>query len=282
MNQIQKSIIELDPPFGLAHALSIIEGTYGDVCYYKNKTLTKFGRNLTVGTSSETLAELQGTTANETFVTTNIIDGISSSSASDTTQTIVIEGHTIDVSGNLTFVVQDAILTGQTKAVLTTPLARANRMYVKRSGTFGNTPAALVGDVHCYDDTGGISAGVPVVPAATKVMILAGRVGSEKAATSISSADYWIITDFSTVASDATGPTGYATVNMEIRDVPNGGAWRHIGRDYIVLPGVSGVERRFDPPVIIPKNHDWRVVGFCDAGVSALDADASGYLATIA
>ena len=31
-------------PFHLAHALEVIEGTYGDTCYSKPKTLLKFGR----------------------------------------------------------------------------------------------------------------------------------------------------------------------------------------------------------------------------------------------
>ena len=80
--------------------------TYGDrvSVYEKGKAITKFGTNSTVGTTYETVAQLQSTESNETFVTTNIIDSIVSSSASDTTQTITIEGHTIDGSGNLTFV----------------------------------------------------------------------------------------------------------------------------------------------------------------------------------
>ena len=269
------------PSFGARHALAEIETSYGDVVRYKGKSLNKFGSNQDVGTSRETVAQFQGATANEAFVTTNIIDSISSSSASDTTQTVVIEGHTIDEVGNLTFVSQEAIIAGQTKVTLTTPMARANRMYVKSSGTFGTTPAALVGTVYCYDDTDGISAGVPVTAAATKVLIIAGKTQSEKAATSISSKDYWIITRFSAVAADASGPTGFATVQMETRDIVNGGAWRPLGREFIVFPAAVGPTREFTPLIIVPKNHDWRVVAFCNAGSSIVEADAEGYLATI-
>jgi len=268
----------------ISRAENLILKTYGDKVSVKDKgkALNKFGRNLAISTTRETIAELQGATANETFVSTNIIDGVVSSSASDTTQTIVIEGHTIDGSGNLTFVSQDAVLTGQTEVTLATPLARANRAYVKPSGVFNTTPAALVGTVSVYDNTDGISGGVPVTAAATKLLILPGLTQSEKCATSISSTDYWIITGFSTVASDATGPTGFATVVMETRDVANGGAWRPLGRAYIVFPQTIGVQRVFDPPFIVPKNHDWRAVAFTDAGTTALDADAEGYLAVIA
>jgi len=265
----------------LERATNVILNDYGDTVAIKPKFLTKFGRNLAVSTTTATIGEFQGATLNETFVSTNLIDSISSSSASDTTQTIRIEGHTIDGSGNLTFTVQDAVLNGQTKVTLATPLARAIRAFVKPTGTFGSTPAALVGTVYIYDDTGGVAAGVPTVPAATKLLITAGGVQTQKCATSISQFDYWIITDFSTVISNAAKSSGFTTVRMEIRDVANGGAWRPLGRNFVAFPQTSGVERRFDPPLIVPKNHDWRAVAYTDAATTAIDADASGYLALV-
>jgi hypothetical protein len=273
-------IKDATPDFGVIVALEEIQADTGQEWYVKPKRLTKFGRNLAVSTTPATIGEFQGATLNETFVTTNIIDSISSSSASDTTQTVVIEGHAIDVSGNLTFVLQEAILAGQTKVTLTTPLARATRAYVKPTGTFGSTPAALVGTVFIYDDTGGVGSGTPTVPAATKLLITAGNTQTQKCATAISKNDYWIITDFSTVVSDVSKATGFTTVRMEIRDIVNGGAWRALGRNFIVFPQTAGVERKFNPPLIVPKNHDWRAIAFTDAATTAIDADAGGYLAT--
>lgn len=271
------------PSFEISHAINEVFSTYGDVVsvWEKAKSLREFGRNATVGTSFETIAEFQGTTANETFVTTNIVDSIVSSSSSDTSQTIVIEGHTVDGSGNLTFVSQEAVLTGQTEVTLTTPLARVTRAYVKSSGTFGTTPAALVGTVYIYDNTGGISSGVPVTPAATKITISAGQTQSQKCATSISSTDYYFIENF---AADI-GVTGGSAVRVEclieIRDIFNGGVWRPIGRNIELTVGQNGVVQKFNPLLIVPKNHDIRVVAKTNANTAEVTAQFSGYLAIV-
>ena len=276
--------INLDP---ISRAENTVLKTYGDAVSVeaKGKTLNKFGRNAAVGTSFETVAEFQSTTANETFVSTNIIDSIASDDqTNDVGIVITIEGHTIDGSGNLTFVVQDATLDGtdaRTEVTLTTPLARANRAYVKASGTFDSPQATPTGNIYVYDNTDGQTAGVPTTAAATKLMILAGENQSEKAGTSISSQDYWFIADFSCAVSDATGPTNFATVRMETRDVVNGGVWRPLGRDYILWPDINGIQRVFNPYLIVPKNHDWRVRAKCDAGSSSIDASANGILAAI-
>lgn len=257
--------------------------TYGDVVSFmeKGKTLTKFGDNLTVGTSFETVATFQGTTANETFVTTNIIDSIVSDSASDTSQTIVIEGHTTDVSGNLTFVSQEKALTGQTEATLDTPLARATRMYVKASGTFGTDPTALVGNVYVYDNTGGIASGVPNTPAATKCMIVAGETQSNKCATSISSTDYWAISLFKASIGNSGGSASYVTLRIERRDVANGGAWRPLGGDINVIVGQPSPPFIYDNPLIIPTNHDVRVVAKTDSNTAEVTSLLHGLLATV-
>lgn len=267
----------------ILQAERVVYSTYGDTVSVaeKAKNLNKFGRNRAIGTSWETVAEFQGTTGDETFVTTNLIDSIVSDDAGDTSQTIVIEGHTVDGSGNLTFVSQEKALTGTTEATLTTPLARATRAYVKRSGTFATTPTALDGNVYIYDNTDGISSGVPVTAAATKLMILAGETQTEKAATATSSVDYWFIQYFSCAIGDAAGPTNFATVRMETRDVPNGGAWRPLGRDYTLWPDSVGIHREFDPVLIVPKSHDWRVRAKADGGTTEIYAEAGGVLAIV-
>lgn len=270
---------DMDP---ISRAENTVYLTYGDTVSVaaKGKTLNKFGRNDTVGTSYETVAELQGTTGDETFVSTNIIDSIVSSSGSDT-QTVTLEGHTIDGSGNLTFVAQTATLNGQTEVTLTTPLARANRMYIGSSGTFDSPQAAAVGNIAVYDNTDGITSGVPNTAAATKLLITAGKTQSEKCATSISRSDYWLITYFTAAIDDPAGPTNFIELRMETRDVKNGGLWRPMGREFTIFTGQNGIDRKFDPPLIVPKNHDWRVRAEVDGGSSSVYAEAGGYLASV-
>lgn len=269
--------------------LDVIESTYDErpSVDAKKKKLTKFGRNAAVGTSYETVAVYQGATANETYVSTNIIDSISSSNeASDVGLVITIEGHTIDGSGNLTFVTQDATLhatDARTKVALSTPLARATRAFVKNSGTFDSPQATPTGTIYIYDDTDGITNGVPDTAAASKLLIAATSTQSEKAATSISSVDYWIITEFGAGVDTGGGNAEEVTVRMEIRDVANGGVWRPLGRDFVLIVGAANPsDIMLDPPRIVPKNHDWRIRAKCDANSAAVFADASGFLATTA
>lgn len=272
-------------------AINEVLSAYGDTVSVeaKAKSLYKFGRNRTVGTSWETVAEQQSTEANETFVSTNIIDSIVSSNAGDT-QTITVEGHTIDASGNLTFVSQNIALTGQTPATLTTPLARATRAFVAPSGTFNSPPAALAGNVSVYDDTDGESSGVPTTASATKLLIIAGETQSEKAATSISQTDYWFIGYFAagigvSGGNAAIGVSGgnaaRVTVRMETRDVPNGGVWRPMGVDVALVVGQPAPPVPFPALRIVPKNHDWRIVAKSDANTAEVFAEAGGVLAAV-
>jgi len=267
----------------VAQAERVVFTTYGDAVsvFEKGKNLSKFGTNSTVGTTFETVAQFQGTTPNETLVSTNIIDSIVSSSTSDTTQTIRIEGHTIDGSGNLTFVVQTADLTGQTEVTLATPLARCTRLSVSPSGVFNTTPAALVGIVSVYDNTGGIASGVPSTAAATKCLIEAGETQSQKCATSVSATDYWFITTVDAGIGSSGGSANRVLVRVEIKDVFNGGVWLPLGRDLTLDIDQNGVDQKEDPLLIIPKNHDVRVVAKTDANTAAVFAELRGYLASI-
>ena len=192
----------------------------------KAKTLQKFGRR-SIGSSGEyTIAQFAD--AHETLVTTNAIDSAVSSSGSDT-QTLTVEGHTIDASGNLTFVVQDVTLTGQTPAPLATPLARATRAYVK-NGTFAAPATNLVGSARVYDSSaaGGTSAGVPVNSVSIKMRIAAGQSNSFKAQTAISQADCLFITGLSFMATRASGSAN-ADFQVQVKEI--GGVWRSLGVD---------------------------------------------------
>ena len=247
----------------------------------KAKGLSKFGTNITIGTTSETVSQMQGSETEETFVTTNLIDSIVSSSNSDTTQTIVIEGHTVDGSGNLTFTSQTAALNGRTEVTLSTPLARCGRLYVANDGTFGNVPAALVGTVSVYDNTDGITAGVPNTDAATKIILRPGATQSQKCATSISSVDYYFIRSFSAGIGVSGGNASHVEFRIEARDVASGGAWRPAGRNITAAVGQNGVHVEFSPLLIVPKNHDVRVMARADSNTAEVFAEIRGHLAVI-
>ena len=268
--------------YRLIQAMNEIRGNYNDVVdvISKAKSLNKFGTNTTVGTDYETVAQFQGAVGNETFVSTNLIDSVVSTSGSDT-QTIRIEGHTIDGSGNLTFAAQDVTLTGTTEATLSTPLARCNRMFIKASGTFNSPQAAAVGTISAYDNTDGVASGVPNTAAATKCIIAPTFVQSEKCATSISATDYWLVTDVEVGIGDAGGSANRVTFRIEARDIVNGGVWRPFGRNIVVNIGQNGVAFRFEPLAIVPKNHDVRVVAKSNTSTAEVFAEIQGYLAQV-
>lgn len=271
----------------IAQAEAVVYSTYGDTVSVaaKAKNLNKFGRNRVVSTTYETVAEFQGTTSEETFVSTNLIDSISSSASGDTSKTYTIEGQTIDGNGNLTFVVQNATTDasdGQTKVALTTPLARATRMYLAASGTFNSPQTVHSGVIYVYDDTDGISGGVPVTAAATKILLLAGQTQSEKCATAISQSDYWFLTGFSAgVGNAGAASVSYITCQIQTRDVANGGVWRPLGHEIVLVPDQTGVQRSFSPFLIVPKNHDVRVQAKTDTSNAEVFAQLSGYLAAV-
>jgi len=266
------------------YAEFVVKSTYGDTVSVRKKAkpLNKFGRTANADSGvATTVSQFQGTTVvNETFVTTNLIDSIVSSSGSDT-MSITIEGHTIDGSGNLTFSVQTATLNGQTEVTLATPLARANRAYVTPSGTFNSTPAALVGNVSVYDNTAGITSGVPNTAAATKLVLNAGQTQSQKCQTAISSADYWFIDSYQYSITGA-GPNAEVNFQIESRDIANGGVWRPFGPEISLESGATPTLRgNFEPFRIVPPNHDLRVIATASAANTEVSAEIEGVLASI-
>ncbi len=82
--------------YNIYHAIDIINDTYGVNVSVENKKkdLLKFGRNPLVGTTRATIMDLPTGVLHETYVSTNAITTISSSSTSDTRQ-VTVEGHTI-------------------------------------------------------------------------------------------------------------------------------------------------------------------------------------------
>lgn len=240
-----------------------ILNTYGDTVSFQDKlkTLYKFGRNSDIGTSSETVWSTGG---DETYVTTNAIDKISSSDAGDT-QSVVVEGHTID-SGILTFVVQNVTLAGQTETALPIPLARATRLY-------NNDTSAFAGTVYVYEDDT-VTAGVPQTTSKIHLTVNDGN-QSEKASTSISNTDYYAITAFVGYCFDKT--PAVVEFDGELRQVASTPkAWRTVFH----CTGTNGSPTivPFEPAFIIPKNSDIRVRAKADGASTDIGCAFNGYL----
>lgn len=283
-----KNMTDKDP--FLEHAVNVIAGTYGDRVSVekKKKDLLKYGRSEQVDntTGGYTIMTAPPGVQSERDLYANDIDKVSSASISDAGKTLVVEGHTYS-GGELTFVVQDVVLDATnpttTAATLSTPLARTARAYLKNSGTAGSPQSDLAGPIYIYDDNGGtitLGAGVPSDTSYVHLMIRAGLNQTEKASTSISSIDYWIITGaYCNMLDKNTGAA--AEVSIFARDVANGGVWRKQFDMKCSTPGGDDY-RQFTPYIIIPKNHDIKMVGYGDSASNRTVAGGIfGVLATI-
>lgn len=255
--------------YWLSHAMSVIEATYGDTVSVikKDKDLLKFGESRQVQTTKTTLMGLPTGTYNETYVSDNLITHFASSSGSDT-ENIVVEGHTIDGSGNFTFVTQEVTLAGQTKTALTTPLARCTRIY-------NNGSTELVGTVYVAQDVT-FTSGVPQVDSAVHCIIEAGKQNSNKSSTTISNNDYWILTGFE--ASWLEKGAGFAEVHLEIR--LKGKVFREVSHIPVSDGNPHGVQR-FLPYVIVPANADVRLRAEASAAGKFVGGEIQGVLAKV-
>lgn len=256
----------------LERAIRRIESQFGDTVLLKDKGLLKFGRNGSVGTSTETVMGLQGSEVHETYATTNAIDSISSSDNGDT-QSVTIEGHYFDGSNNLVFTSQDVTLQGNTKVPLTTDLCRATRL--------ANNGSDFAGTVYVYEDDTTTTPGIPDTDSKVHVVSEPGYNQSLKASTSISYQDYYIIlalrgstnrkststfVDFELQTRQLSGTTGLAFRTQELWTVSN----------------VSGsFQLDLPEPIIIPPNSDVRIVATSTASATAVTASMNGVLALI-
>ena len=254
------------PDGRLVQAEREIQATYSDVVSIdrKAKSLLKFGRSAQLSTSGlQTVWTVGG---NETYVSTNSISRISSSSASDT-EVIRIEGHTVS-DGKFTFVVQNVTLSGQTKVTLDTALARVSRIS-------NNGGTELVGRVVVYEDTT-IVGGIPSDATKIHIDIPLGFQQSLKSATTFSDQDYYVMTGFYGSVSAKTSAA--VDFYVEIRE-PNG----------VFLPmacftasstgGNSDIS--LDPAIIAPKNSDLRVRCETQDNNAVVFGIFKGYLAKV-
>jgi len=249
----------------IKQALNVIFSTYGDVASVdaKKKNLLKFGRTANAGTSASTVWNVGG---DEPYVSSNIIDTLSSSSGSDT-QVVGVEGHTVS-GGDFTFVVQEATLTGQTKVVLGTPLARMSRIYNKGSVNFA-------GDIYGYEDTA-IASGVPTDTTKIHAKISAGEINTtQKAATTISSVDYMLVTSFE--ADVLEKAAAYADFQLQVRE--SGSVFRTSAT--VSASNSSGSSAIIlDPFLIVPPNADIRVSVIADGASTEVSASWQAILAS--
>ncbi len=246
----------------IKHAEAEIKSTYGDTVYVKPKSLLKFGQNTTVGTTEEVVLELGG----ETYVSSNLIDTVSSSSASDSVE-VKIEGHYLSGT-DLVFSVQTATLNGQNKVTLSQPLVRATRIY-------NNSGTNLVGDLYVYQDSA-ITGGVPDDLAKAHLQALAENNQSTKAATSFSYQDYGIITSMYYSVNKKTS----ATVDFKLKIREQNKVFRT--RFVATGGGASGLHQvQFSPYLIAPKNSDIEVTAIANQTNVSVTAGFYSFLAKV-
>lgn len=256
----------------IAHSIARVRSTWGDTVSvaYKGKALNKFGRTEEVTTTSRTIALLGAGVSHETYISTNDIDAVVSSNDSDT-EMVWVEGHTIDGSGSFTFVTQTVTLTGQTPVALTTPLARCSRM-------FNMGAAPLLGTVYAYQDSSSVSSGVPQTATAVHCTIPNGKQQSFKAATTISDADYYFITEVYCSVNKKVS----ADVDVELEIRTQGGVFRQQFPLSVTTDGTNTFNNPFDPYLIVPRNADVRLTAVSLAGSGiAVSGGFDGYLAAV-
>ena len=248
--------------YWLNHAVNNVFNDFGDVISVeqKAKDLLKFGHNSAVGTTNTDIAHMPGTELHETYVTTNAINYISSDNGADT-EVVNIEGHTVDGSGNFTFVFQTATLNGTTDVLLTTPLARVTRVY-------NNGSVPLVGTVSVHEGT------TPTDPQ-IHIIIEAGKQQSEKCSTTISDVDYWIIT--SVYADVLEKTSAFADITFEVRQKGK------IFRPVVTFSASNSGQglHDFKPYVVIPKNADVRLTAEAGGAGTDVSGGIQGVLASI-
>lgn len=264
----------------LQQAIGEIYATYGDLVSVsaKNKLLLKFGQNENVGTSESTIMELAGSEVAETYVETNAIDSISCTD-DNFTGNIYIEGHTIS-GGLLTFVSQTVAVTGQTRAALTTPLARATRAECADTSTFA-TPAT--DKVYIFEN-GTLSAGVPQTASAVHLIMSANERQTKKASTAISNSDYAIVTKIYADINKKT--SALADVRFKVRELTSGQGRRPGGFKTKLIRTLNTSAQGnlvFNPVpyLIVPKNSDVIMTGVASTTAVSISAGFDSFLASV-
>jgi hypothetical protein len=264
-----------DPILDLAIAeLTDLTGIAGWSIVKKRKTLLKFGRRSSMTNGSEQTI-WQAPDLNETYLTPadgNLIDTMSSSSASDTGEEVSYEGHYWDADNNLVFATGTSIINGQNKVTL-------NRAYCRINRAFDNNTVPFVGDINFYEDTA-LTNGVPTDTSKIHLTVKGtlGESQSFKAASSISGKDAYIVTALSVGA--LRNGAGALDFSLEARNAQLDSVFRPVfGRMAANTGGTSSSPFELAPPVLIGPNSDFRMVATPGANGMAGTATISGYLA---
>lgn len=233
----------------------------------KAKSLIKFGKSADL--AADTLETVWTVGGNETYVTDNTIEYISSSSALDT-QTIKLECHTVSGTGTdakFTFLVQEVTLDGQNPVALDTPVARVSHAY-NSNGT------EIVGRVTVYENTT-VVGGVPSDPSKIHIDIPQGLQGSFKGATTFSDSDYYVLTGgFGSVSKKQDANVDFY---LEVREA--GGVF--IQRAAVSASTGGPWDIELDPAVIVPKNADVRIRADSGTNNAVVFGVFKGYLAKV-
>lgn len=238
-------------------AIREIYETYGHVVKIGRKSLHKYGRYDSVGTS---LVDLNYGGYDLVHSSTNSIDKISSSSTSDTAVSVTIEGMTIS-NGIYTFASQTASLNGQNKVTLTTPIATCTR--IRPSGT-----TAVVGNVFAYED-GTISGGVPTDTSTIGNVLEAIGQSTFASGSSIAGNNYFIMTKWYAYMNKKTD--AQADVYLTWRDV--GGVY--ITREVRGITRSQPIDSIFQPYQIVKPNSDFDISAL--ASTTGVDITAGVY-----
>lgn len=172
-------------------------------------------------------------------------------------------------SQNKSFVTQTVLISGTTKTPLTTPLARATRAFVPEQNRAFN----LAGNVYVAQDVT-FSSGIPTA-AATHLIIPAGKNQSQKASTSFSENDWYIISD---IHGHIFTKAASAWADIELQTREEGGVFREID-DIGVSSSTPNAILKFEEYVIIRANSDVRLVGKADNNGRNVGSSFQGYLA---
>jgi hypothetical protein len=233
----------------------------------KAKSLIKFGKSADL--TADTLETVWTVGGNETYVTDNTIEYISSSSALDT-QTIKLECHTVSGTGTdakFTFLVQEVTLDGQNPVALDTPVARVSHAY-NSNGT------EIVGRVTVYENTT-VVGGVPSDSSKIHIDIPQGLQGSFKGATTFSDSDYYVLTGgFGSVSKKQDANVDFY---LEVREA--GGVF--IQRAAVSASTGGPWDIDLDPAVIVPKNADVRIRADSGTNNAVVFGVFKGYLAKV-
>ena len=236
------------------------------------KPLRKFGRGLCAATQTKTVLMTQVTTVIdvETHTTANLVDTLSSTASN--TATIGVQGFTVDTSGDLTYVSQDATMNGTTAVTLTTPLNTVTRMFVKE-GTFASPSADVAVPVYASESTNtGLTAGLPTSAAYCKAIMPANVNQTEKALTATAKDEYAAVLGVEVSLPEGASPTGTAAADVNLEIKRKGGVYRPVGLEAAVGAQQRTAVVKFDPPVVVPPNSYFRLV----ASASTADLVVAG------